>query len=236
LSATIAPLEVDALTVLRGFMTNLLPAGVPIVRTVVNRVPEPRAGNWIALTPILRTRLSTNLDDWHDCALIGGIAGTTLTISRMLTGIITSGAVLYGPGVATGTVLGQRNSDGTWQVSPSQTVPTGTKLACGQKTMVAPTEFCVQIDVHGPMSGNTAQMLMTVLRDDYAVSAMDGTGVAPLYATDPRMLAFVNDQSQMEMRWTLEAHLQIDPVVTVPQQYADVLDVTLVEVDVIDLP
>jgi hypothetical protein len=56
-------------------------------------------------------------------------------------------------------------------------------------------------------------------------------GVAPLHADDPRQMPFINDQSQYEWRWIIEACLQANQVVISPQQFADALEIGLIEVD-----
>jgi hypothetical protein len=40
-----------------------------------------------------------------------------------------------------------------------------------------------------------------------------------------------DDELQYEQRWTIEAFLQYNPVVTVPMQFADTASVTLINVD-----
>lgn len=57
--------ESAALTVLRSFLLALLP-GIEVIRSQVNRVPEPKAADFVVMTPLLRERLSTNLTAYDD--------------------------------------------------------------------------------------------------------------------------------------------------------------------------
>jgi len=43
-----------------------VPSGTPVIRSQVNRVPEPKSDNFVMMTPILRTRLATNTDTYID--------------------------------------------------------------------------------------------------------------------------------------------------------------------------
>jgi hypothetical protein len=72
-----------------------------------------------------------------------------------------------------------------------------------------------------------------MLRDDYAMAQFSTSGfdVTPLYADDPKQVPFLNGEQQYETRWIVEAVLQVNPVVSVPQQFMDAASITLVEVD-----
>jgi hypothetical protein len=95
------------------------------------------------------------------------------------------------------------------------------------------TEITYQLDVHGPASAENAQIIATVLRDGYAVDAFAASGlqIAPLYASEPHEMPFVNAESQVEMRWVLEACLAANITVTIPQQFANTVNVGLISVD-----
>jgi hypothetical protein len=91
----------------------------------------------------------------------------------------------------------------------------------------------VQLDVHGPASADNATVITTVLRDALGVDlfAAQPYGVTPLYCDDPRQLPFFGEQQQAEERWSIDAHLQFDPTMLSPQQFASVLALGLIEVD-----
>ena len=95
------------------------------------------------------------------------------------------------------------------------------------------TQTTVQIDIHGPNGAENAQIVSSLLRDYYACAsfASSGFAVQPLYASDPIQTPFINGEQQYEFRWTVDAVLQANPVVTVIQQFADTLTPTLIEAD-----
>lgn len=170
MTITLAPNQSAIFTAMRAFLVGILPSDVEVIQAQVNRVPEPAGSDFVVMTAIRRTRLSTNEDDSSDGS------ADLLSVEHSI-------------------------------------------------------DFVVQLDVHGPDSGDNAQIISTLLRDEYGVTAFEGTGVTPLYTEDPRQLPFQNAEQQYEDRWVVEASLQVNEVVTVPQQYADALDVVLISVD-----
>lgn len=96
-----------------------------------------------------------------------------------------------------------------------------------------PTQFDVQLDFHGDASADNAQIFSTVWRSSYATSyfASINPAVAPLFCDDGQQMPFVNGEGQYEQRWLVRASLQINPVVSTPQEFADSLTVDLVSVD-----
>lgn len=93
------------------------------------------------------------------------------------------------------------------------------------------TQYRIQVDCYGLSAGDNAQMLATLLRDDYAYDAMEAANVAPLYATDARQMPLIAGEDQYIQRWTFEAYLQANPTTTVTIQTADALNVETVDVD-----
>lgn len=236
---TLTGTEAAAFTVLRGVLATILPAiGKPgIVLGQVNRVPQVKTDDFVEMWPLRRDRIETNVDEYIDATFVGSIAGTTLTVTKILTGSIGVNSPVFGVDVTEGTTitaLGLVNPDGTgtYTVAPGQTV-TSQNLAGGVAKLTQPTKMTVQLDVHGPVSADNAQIISTVLRDDYGVTLFDPdvSGVTPLYADDPRQGPYRNEQQQIENRWMVEAVLQINPIVTVPQQFAGELSIELINVD-----
>ncbi len=83
-------------------------------------------------------------------------------------------------------------------------------------------------------SSSNATIVSTLMRDGYAVDQFAASGFpgTPLHADDPRQVPFLNAEQQWETRWVVEARLQADETVTgIPQQFAGVLNVTLIDVD-----
>lgn len=228
--------ESDVQTVLRSFLLAILPAGIEVVEGLDNRVPEPQVNDFVVMTPILRKRIETNTDLWADVSFTGAIAGQTLTVSVVAFGALSVGASLFGAGVASGTkitALGTGTGGvGTYTVDPAQTVASG-KMSCGSIAITQPTQITIQLDVHGPSSADNAQTISTLFRDDYAVRAFHATslGVTPLFCEDPKQIPFTNAENQVEIRYVVDANIQANIMVSPPQEYADQVGVTIIEVD-----
>lgn len=73
-------------------------------------------------------------------------------------------------------------------------------------------------------------MLETLLRDETACVALAPT-CQPLYSSDATLVPLDDDEQQYEQRWMIEAVLQYNPVTTTPMQFANTLEVTLINVD-----
>lgn len=89
------------------------------------------------------------------------------------------------------------------------------------------TAITVQLDIHGPAGSDYAQIIATLFRDGYGCDMMDGTGIAPLYATDGMQMPFLNAERQYENRWTMKVTLGGSPIVSTPQEFAATLAATL---------
>jgi hypothetical protein len=100
------------------------------------------------------------------------------------------------------------------------------------------TQLSVQIDCYGVSAMDNANMLSMMLRSDYACQkfAASGLDMQPLYANDAHQMPFVTGEEQYMERWVFDAVLQFNPVVTVPQDFADSLEVGLIDVDVVYPP
>lgn len=162
-------------TALRSFLLSILPAGTECVLGQVNRVSSPTSPNYVAMTPLMRTRLATNVHSYTNPTLV---------------------------------------SDGSQSITQS-------------------TQVSVQLDVHGPAASDNAQIIMTLLRDDVACQFFKSSGfdIQPLYTSEPRQMPFVTGEDQYEDRWSIDAELQANPTITINQQFADTLDVGLVNIE-----
>lgn len=100
-------------------------------------------------------------------------------------------------------------------------------------TAMAATEVTMQCDVHGPASADNAQIITTLFRSAYSVQqfATSGLDITPLHVSDPRQVPFVNGEQQFENRWAIDMAMQANPIVTVPQDFANTLTIGLIEVD-----
>lgn len=221
---------------------SVITGGTDIVRGQVNRVATPNAPNYMVYWPGTMRRLSTNKDDTIDSKFAAAIADNILTVSEVAWGTIKVGAKLFGVDVAAGTrvvALGTGTGGvGTYRLAPGGQTISSRTLSCGTKNMGQAVEQRLQIDVHGPSAYQNAMLISTIFRDETGVKAFADTGydVTPLHADDPRQIAFTNDQQQYEERWVVEACVQINSVVSVPQQFADSVVVGLIPVDVVYPP
>lgn len=228
--------ESNVLTALRTFLLSVLPTGVEIVKGQDNQVGEPQGPDFVVMTPLLRSRLGTNIDSYQDCAFTGSITGTTLTVASMSIGTIAVGSTLFGANVAAGTTITAEGTGtggiGTYTVSQSQSAATEV-MACGSKDMLQPTKMTVQIDVHGPNSGDNAQIITTAFRDEYAVDSFASSGfdVAPLYCDDAKQVPYINGENQFEGRWSIDAVMHCNPKLIVPQQFFTTATIGLKPID-----
>jgi hypothetical protein len=103
----------------------------------------------------------------------------------------------------------------------------------GVKLIRMATAVTVQIDIHGPNSADNAAIVSAVFRDESMCDglALSGFDIVPLYTSEPRQTPFINAEQQVEFRWAIDLTLQVNPAVTIPQDFADHVVVTLNEVD-----
>ena len=237
MTATISFTEADLFTALRGLLLQIVPAGTEVIRAQVNRVPPPRPSNYIVMTQVLRTRLSMNIDEVFDVIFTGSITDGVLTVTDIASWDIRVGAEVAGAGVVLGTTITGPLSETTYSISPAQTVPSST-LYAGYKTAIAATQFDIQLDIHGPASAQTAAIIATLFRDEYATQYFENSGIDahPLYTSEPRQMPFINGEAQYEERWSLDLSFHVNQVVQVPQQFADQLDADFISVDAVFPP
>jgi hypothetical protein len=112
---------------------------------------------------------------------------------------------------------------------PAALAPTSIALEQG-------TELRLQLDLYGATSGDWGVMLQTLLRSEPGCVALAGADPAnpvcqPLYASDAHLAPLDDSESQYEQRWTIEAILQYNPVTSVPMQFADTAELTVINVD-----
>lgn len=94
------------------------------------------------------------------------------------------------------------------------------------------TEVHFQFDSYGPTAADNAARLSTLFRDEYGVAALAPT-LSPLYIDDGRIIPLVSGEEQYVRRVSQTAVCQYNPVVSVPQQFADAADVALVDAETI---
>lgn len=95
------------------------------------------------------------------------------------------------------------------------------------------SQWAVQIDVYGDLAMDRATSAAALVRTDYACDLFTAFGIdmAPLYAGEPHQTTMINAEQQYESRWTFDVMFQFNPIYTVPEQYADQLQINLAEID-----
>lgn len=109
----------------------------------------------------------------------------------------------------------------------------------GNPTEMSNTESLrldMQLDFHGADSTDNAQVFSTLFRSAYACDFFAGTGMQPDYCSDGQQAPFISGEMQYEDRWTLNAVFDANITVTPPQQFANAINVGLVEVDAVYPP
>lgn len=225
------PSESDVFTALRTYLLSILPSGVEVVQWAANQVPEPQVVDYVVMTPVLRRRLTTSVDDNADATYTGSIAGSVLNVTAVEYGTLAVGQPVYGVSVAAGTQISSLGTGtggaGTYGVAPTQTV-SSEALASGTTSVEQDVELTVQCDVHGPGSADNAQTISNLTRDQFGYAAIQAlnTNIAPISADDPRQVTWVNEEQQYEKKWTVDVVLQVcETVYYLPQQFAAQLQV-----------
>ena len=103
------------------------------------------------------------------------------------------------------------------------------------RTVSEPTELAIQVNIFGTGSGDAVHRVHSLWRDMYTTEYMFNVGdyLAPLYATNPRQLGFVTAEKQYADGWSVDLHMQVNFLVTTPQQFAETVTVPIVEADII---
>lgn len=105
------------------------------------------------------------------------------------------------------------------------TIPDPTSMTREQGVMAE-----MQLDVYGPGSGDMANILTTLWRDPYGCDALGDT-CQPLYAEIATQAPLVTGEEQYLERYIVRARLQYNPVVSVTQDFASVVEVDVISVD-----
>lgn len=233
--SSITPTQDDVTTLLGGFLRDIIAADFVAVVGQVNRVPEPVGSNYAVMWPLRMPRLATNLDDFADTKFTASIDDTSLIVTAVAFGTLKIGAVVFGVDVAANTTIVSGPGGGgvgTYVITPTQTVASRT-MAAGQQTFEQDVNLVFQLDIHGPAGTDNAGIVSTMFRDAYAVDwfAARSERVIPLFADDPRQGPFLSGEEQYEDRWIVEISLQVNYLITAPQQFADAITVVVTNVE-----
>jgi len=92
----------------------------------------------------------------------------------------------------------------------------------GTATIEGPTRIDIQIDFYGAQAGEFCKTVKTAFRSHWGFAHFPAN-IKPLYTSDGIQAPLVTGEQQYESRWTLTVSLQYNPIVTVPQEFADTL-------------
>jgi hypothetical protein len=98
----------------------------------------------------------------------------------------------------------------------------------GTQNIQRSTRFDIQIDSYGASACDRANTISILLRTEYACDQFKASGfdIQPLYGEDPKQIPLITGEEQYLERWTFTAVLQCNPVVSIPQDFADKLIIT----------
>lgn len=85
----------------------------------------------------------------------------------------------------------------------------------------------VQIDFYGAQAGDWCSAIRSVCRTEYAAGKFSN-GISILYCDDGIQSPLISGEQQWVSRWTLTASFQYNPIINVPQQFADELSMNSV--------
>jgi len=98
--------------------------------------------------------------------------------------------------------------------------PTDPIPAIGTATIHGPARIDVQCDFYGTSSGEYCKAVKSTFKSMWGASQFPAN-IQPLYSSDGVQAPLITGEAQYEARWTLTVSLQYNPVVTVPQEFAD---------------
>lgn len=87
-------------------------------------------------------------------------------------------------------------------------------------TIHGPQRIDVQIDFYGQVSGEISKAVKSAFRTEWGCDQFPAN-IKPLYMSDGIQGPLTTGEQQYESRWTLTASMQYNPIITVPQQFAD---------------
>ena len=93
------------------------------------------------------------------------------------------------------------------------------------ESILTPSQMTMQIDCYGVQSGERAQSISSLFRDDYACQMFKDSGldIQPFYASNPRQMPLVNGEGQYERRWTFNLEMQVNHSITLTAETAGML-------------
>jgi hypothetical protein len=98
-------------------------------------------------------------------------------------------------------------------------------------TIHSGTKIDIQIDFYGTKAGEFCRAIKSGFRSAWGFDRFSES-VKPLYTNDGLQSPLMTGEQQYESRWTLIVTMQYNPILTVPQQFADAVTIkSMVAVD-----
>lgn len=103
--------------------------------------------------------------------------------------------------------------------------------ATGFRDTTRSTRVGIMVNFYGPSAADNGQTFATLFRDMYGCDFLRSAGIQPLYCDDGRQMPLIDDQKQYTARWVYNTLLQANPTISTSQQFADTLELTVLEAD-----
>jgi hypothetical protein len=101
--------------------------------------------------------------------------------------------------------------------------------AQGARATRRSTQIGIAVDFYGGDAADNGQIFNTLFRDLYGADFFAGYAIAPLWCDDGRQMPLIDSEKQYETRWMIRAVLQANPEISTPQDFADIIEATLIE-------
>lgn len=82
------------------------------------------------------------------------------------------------------------------------------------------TRIDIQVDFYGVQSGDFCKAAKAAFRSQWGFAQFPAN-IKPLYTSDGLQSPLITGEKQYESRWTVTVSIQYNPIVTVPQEFAD---------------
>lgn len=111
------------------------------------------------------------------------------------------------------------------------TPPTDPIPALGSRETTRSTRVGCFVNFYGEEATDNAQIFNQLFADLYGCDFLRPYGVQPLSCDDGRQMPLIDSENQYVQRWMIHAYMQINPTVSTSQDFADTVELTIVEAD-----
>jgi hypothetical protein len=94
-------------------------------------------------------------------------------------------------------------------------------------TVNNPSKIGVQIDLYGERSGDFCRAILSAFRSIYCYDNFP-EGIKPLYPSNARQMPLNDAEEQYVSRWMIVIYMQYNPLVELPQDFPDELEMNLI--------